>query len=454
MAVIGTIPSTSGFLNAADYLQDAQRRSRDAAQQHNAIAQGFSGVWESVAADEVRRFNEKIANKCHRAADALAKAGDQLRNVAAYLVSVRSEYDLLARERQQLINKSPALEFSFGVSADEQRFAYLTSRMTGIERTVINKIEHSKGAVDAATAMSEDYASDVAVNSGAWWAAFGHELVGATNKVVGEPVGEVVHAATHPVETLTGLAHAFRVDPLGTVGQMFTGIIDVDAWKKDPATAMGQMATGILLSLAGGKLAGLVAKGARGAAAADAAASRIGLVKLDGRGQEILEASSGRKYQQWPSALRTPEPNSTYLVDGKYVYVTDSRGRVTEAGARIERTIEPGENYLRRNENYQSSAGGFDRLEGDQGGHIFAAQFGGPGDSINLVAMSRQLNQPGGAYAALETQWKNLVNATPPHTVDVKVRMLYSPESARPSQFIVEYKIDGGKSLSAMFLNE
>ena len=326
--------------------------------------------------------------------------------------------------------------------------------MTGIERTVRARIEQAKAAVDTATAMSEEYTTNVNVNAGAWWAAFGQELVGASKKIVGEPIGEVVHAATHPLETVSGLAASFREDPLGTIRQTFTGIVDIDAWKRDPVTALGQMGTGILLSLIGAKAAGLVAKGAQGAAAADAAASRVGLVTLNNKGQMITEVTSGRKHHQWPDELRSPSPSSTYVVDGKFAYVTDESGRVTQAGARLEGTIDSGENYLRRNENYQSTAGGPDRLSDDQGGHIFGAQFGGPGDSINLVAMSRRLNQPGGAYSALETEWKNLVNAVPPHTVDIKVRMLYSPESTRPSQFIIDYRIDDGKTLSASFLNE
>ena len=99
---------------------------------------------------------------------------------------------------------------------------------------------------------------------------------------------------------------------------------------------------------------------------------------------------------------------------------------------------EPGD----RNGHQQRIAGGPDRLPGDQGGHIFGTQFGGPGEAINITAMRDTLNQVGARdYYNLEAQWRQL--AEQGGQVQVKVDIAYPGDSLRPESYTVETYVDG-----------
>lgn len=78
---------------------------------------------------------------------------------------------------------------------------------------------------------------------------------------------------------------------------------------------------------------------------------------------------------------------------------------------------------------------------GDQGGHIFGKGVGGPGEGINLLAMSRQANQSD--YARLENQWRTLLKEKPPPELEAKVIPVYSGDSKRPDGFMVEWTKNG-----------
>ena len=73
--------------------------------------------------------------------------------------------------------------------------------------------------------------------------------------------------------------------------------------------------------------------------------------------------------------------------------------------------------------------------------HIFGKSLGGPGEDINLLAMSRDANRS--QHAKLETQWRNLLKGDPPPKIEVKVRTEYPGDSQRPSWFVVEWTKDG-----------
>ncbi len=78
--------------------------------------------------------------------------------------------------------------------------------------------------------------------------------------------------------------------------------------------------------------------------------------------------------RRWNSVLNRPAANTTYVVDGRFVYRTDAQGRVVEASGHLDSL--PGG---ARNTYQQGVAGRGDRLPDDQGGHIFGRWFGGPG---------------------------------------------------------------------------
>ena len=88
------------------------------------------------------------------------------------------------------------------------------------------------------------------------------------------------------------------------------------------------------------------------------------------------------------------KPNTDYVVNG-YTYRTDTGGRVSSAEGSINLQTATRNGYRQR------QSGGSDRLETDQGGHLFASIFNGAGDAINLVPMDGVLNQ---------RSWKQMEN--------------------------------------------
>lgn len=143
--------------------------------------------------------------------------------------------------------------------------------------------------------------------------------------------------------------------------------------------------------------------------------------------------NSGKK-GDWPPELNSKklQPDTDYLVNG-YTYRTDAQGRVTSAEGTLDlRTAE-------RNGYQQTKAGRDDRLGDDQGGHLIASIFNGPGDRLNLVAMNGNLNQ--GAWKKLENQLADALKNG--KTVDVQVSVQYGAVGERPTKFIVDYVIDG-----------
>lgn len=147
----------------------------------------------------------------------------------------------------------------------------------------------------------------------------------------------------------------------------------------------------------------------------------------------------------WSRELNNPLPNQTYVVNDRFIYRTDAHGRVTEARGFLDGLPGGARNTYR-----QRQAGGADRLPDDQGGHIFARWFGGPGESINLVPMNRSVNGSR-QMGALEAQWAELIAGG--SAVDVRFIPVYSGTSLRPSSFRVRWSVDGGPWQTRTFQN-
>ena len=148
----------------------------------------------------------------------------------------------------------------------------------------------------------------------------------------------------------------------------------------------------------------------------------------------------------WVTELNRPEPNRVYIVDDRHLFVTDDSTRVTHAETTLDTT--PGD----RNTYQQGKAGGAYRLELDQGGHLVATQFGGPGERINLVAMDRALNGAGkDNWYAMENSWRDRLQANPDTRIDVTIDIDYPGASTRPDQFRVQYSVDGGEPVRRRF---
>jgi YD repeat-containing protein len=136
----------------------------------------------------------------------------------------------------------------------------------------------------------------------------------------------------------------------------------------------------------------------------------------------------------WPAELNTSSfhPNSTYVVNG-YTYRTDSEGRVIS----VEGTLSS--QRADRNGYQQRKIGRSSGVEGDQGGHLIASIFNGPGDRLNIVPMDGNLNM--GRWRSMERSWAEAQKAG--QTVSVNMEAVYRGNSTRPTSFNVIYHIDG-----------
>lgn len=167
-------------------------------------------------------------------------------------------------------------------------------------------------------------------------------------------------------------------------------------------------------------------------------------------GRQVAEAArerivmDGGSKGNWPRELnaRDLKPNADYVVNG-YRYATDAKGRVTSVEGKLDlKTAE-------RNGYQQQVSGRADRLADDQGGHLIASIFNGPGDRLNLVPMNGNLNT---------SDWKRVENRMADalrdgKSVEARVEVVYKDAGDRPSHFAISYSVDGGRAKRVEFEN-
>lgn len=175
--------------------------------------------------------------------------------------------------------------------------------------------------------------------------------------------------------------------------------------------------------------------------------------------EKLCVASRGRlKYtdvplNKAPGTRTTVKPDVVYTSgkgarnahgrEIKYVYTTDSQGRVTSAHAR---PLElPAQNT--RSRHYANTPG---KRPGDDAGHLIADMFGGSRDLDNMVSMASDVNRKN--MAALEQNWKRRMSGVPPETIDVDVKVLYGADG-RPIGFRVFEIVDGRGQPVGQFIN-
>ncbi|HCF0113450.1 TPA: DNA/RNA non-specific endonuclease, partial [Pseudomonas aeruginosa] len=88
-------------------------------------------------------------------------------------------------------------------------------------------------------------------------------------------------------------------------------------------------------------------------------------------------------------------------------------------------------------------------VSGDEGGHLIASIFNGPGEKLNLLPMNGNLNK--GAWKSMENTWSSALKQG--QMVSVKIEPVYSGSSVRPDRFTVRYSIDGGRPVIVDFKN-
>lgn len=159
-----------------------------------------------------------------------------------------------------------------------------------------------------------------------------------------------------------------------------------------------------------------------------------------------IEFDAGEK-GAWNSGVnKTLEPNALYVDKTTgYAYTTDNLGRVTNVDGNL--VLDTAE----RNTYQQRVVGGSDRLDTDQGGHLIASIFGGPGERINLVPMDANLNM--GAWRSMEAGWASEIEAG--NSVGVQVKPIYTGDSLRPDAFAVTYQVGSdGRPVTRFFNNK
>ncbi|WP_387493201.1 DNA/RNA non-specific endonuclease [Photorhabdus sp. RM96S] len=157
--------------------------------------------------------------------------------------------------------------------------------------------------------------------------------------------------------------------------------------------------------------------------------------------KNIVVVDSGKK-GGWNKALNKPEPNTVYHVDGNKTYHIDGQGRTSN----IEASLSPSRND--RNTYQQCKAGKCGNI-GDEGGHLIASIFNGPGEKINIVPMDGNLNK--GAWKQMENTWAKALKDG--KQVDVKIEPIYSGNNIRPDRLNVQYSINGERPVIVDFKN-
>ena len=141
--------------------------------------------------------------------------------------------------------------------------------------------------------------------------------------------------------------------------------------------------------------------------------------KTDDRGE--IYSADGKLY-----------PDDTYELSGN-IYTTDENGRIIDVQAKPTRTPENA-----RDGDAQKDAGGSDRREGDQGGHIVGRDMGGDGGEGNLVAMDSKINQSD--YKRMENDIKRALDDGKEVTTHTEIS--YSGDSERPDIVKVTVTVD------------
>ena len=128
-------------------------------------------------------------------------------------------------------------------------------------------------------------------------------------------------------------------------------------------------------------------------------------------------------------------PNTEYTVNG-ITYKTDAQGRIVSWEGK------PGYNpEAERDGEAQTEAGGEDRQDGDDGGHLVARVLDGSSGNENIVPMRDTVNR--GDYKKAE----NEIAKAKQEGKDVQdsENIIYEGDSSRPSKIERTYTIDGEK---------
>ena len=171
--------------------------------------------------------------------------------------------------------------------------------------------------------------------------------------------------------------------------------------------------------------------------------------KVFGKGNKNTIVEISGKKGNWNKVLNNElEPNKIYKVDS-YNYHTDELGRVNNVNGKL--------NFKTKGRNTYQQGKSVDLKDGikgeDDGGHIIAQIFNGPGEQINYVPQTATLNN--GEWKTMEKKWNDALSEGKKVEVDIKINYA---DNLRPTDFDVTYIIktsDGKieKTENLFFLN-
>lgn len=175
--------------------------------------------------------------------------------------------------------------------------------------------------------------------------------------------------------------------------------------------------------------------------------SVVEIIDINSNKQIIIETSCVKG--NWNKALNSElKPNTIYKVDD-YSYFTDEAGRVNKVSGELKLETKD-RNIYQQGKSVEIKDG----VRGkDQGGHIIARIFNGPGEQINYVPQTATLNN--GEWKTMEKKWNDALSEGKKVEVDIKINYA---DNLRPTDFDVTYIIktsDGKieKTENLFFLN-
>ena len=156
--------------------------------------------------------------------------------------------------------------------------------------------------------------------------------------------------------------------------------------------------------------------------------SVVEIIDINSNKQIIIETSVVKG--NWNKALNSElKPNTIYKVDD-YSYFTDGAGRVNKVSGELKLETKD-RNVYQQGKSVDVKNG----IKGDdQGGHIIARVFNGPGEQINYVPQTAKLNN--GEWNSMAKKWKDALSEG--KKVEVDIQIIYDSNSKRPKRFEVK----------------
>lgn len=145
--------------------------------------------------------------------------------------------------------------------------------------------------------------------------------------------------------------------------------------------------------------------------------------------------------------INEPFEEDTIISENGYTFKKDDLDRTLVASGDLR--LKTGQ----RDIDAQLEAGGNDRHDGDDGGHLIGTRFDGPGGSDNLIAENSNVNRSG--FKSLENEWAaELKNGS---NIHVDIEPVYQEDVLRPYAITGDYDLtkgDTGQKEYFSFTNE